>query len=139
MLWNRLFYRKLSNYMCMNTPCGAGTNTLTIDADGEVYPCALMLPSLESGFRIGNIYTDSILSLLQKDSIVKHRDLDRIAPCTVCTYRAACAGGGCGIAFYHLKKDINAVSLYCDYYYEILSSMIEHAMVQSNIQTLKNY
>lgn len=139
MLWNRLFYRKLSNYMCMNTPCGAGTNTLTIDADGEVYPCALMLPSLESGFSIGNIYTDSILSLLQKDSIVKHRDLDRIAPCTVCTYRAACAGGGCGIAFYHLKKDINTVSLYCDYYYEILSSMIEHAMVQSNIQTLKNY
>lgn len=139
MLWHRLFYRKFSNYMCMNNPCGAGINTLTVDANGEVYPCALMLPSLESGFNIGNIYTDSISSLLQKDSIVKQRDLDRIDSCAVCAYRAACAGGGCGIAFYHLKKNINAESLYCDYYYEILSSMIEHAMMQSNIRTLKNF
>ena len=62
--------------MCMNTPCGAGVNTLTVDVNGEVYPCALMLPSLESGFKIGNIYTDSISSLIQKDSIIKNRDLD---------------------------------------------------------------
>lgn len=139
MLWQRLFYRKLSNYMCMNTPCGAGVNTLTVDVNGEVYPCALMLPSLESGFKIGNIYTDSISSLIQKDSIIKNRDLDLIAPCVSCVYRATCSGGGCGIAFYHLEKNINAVSLYCDYYHEILSFMIEHAMIKSNIRTLKNF
>lgn len=139
MLWRRLFYRKLSNYMCMNTPCGAGINTLTVDTNGDVYPCALMLPSLERGFEIGNIYTDSISSLLQKDSIVKHRNLDQISMCSKCVYRAACAGGGCGVAFYHLENNINAVSPYCNYYYEILSSMIEYAMIQGNTQTLKNF
>lgn len=139
MLWRRLFYRKLSNYMCMNTPCGAGINTLTVDTNGQVYPCALMLPSLEGGFEIGNIYTDSVSSLLNKDSIVKERNLDEISKCASCTYRAICAGGGCGVAFYHIKKDINAPSIYCDYYYEILSSMIQHAMEKSKIQTLKNF
>jgi uncharacterized protein len=139
MLWRRLFYRKLTNYMCMNTPCGAGINTLTVDTDGQVFPCALMLPPLEKGFQIGNIYTDSISSLLQKDSLVKHRNLEQISQCSTCTYRAACAGGGCGIAFYHLKKDINAISIYCDYYYEMLSAMIEHAMLQMGIQVLKNF
>lgn len=104
MLWHRLFYRNFSNYMCMNNPCGAGINTLTVDAKGEVYPCALMLPPIENGFKIGNIYTESISSLLQKDSIVKHRDLDQIDSCAICTYRAACAGGGCGIAFYCFEK-----------------------------------
>ena len=97
------------------------------------------MPSLESGFKIGNIYTDSISSLIQKDSIIKNRDLDLIAPCVSCVYRATCSGGGCGIAFYHLEKNINAVSLYCDYYHEILSFMIEHAMIKSNIRTLKNF
>jgi uncharacterized protein len=139
MLWRRLFYRQLTNYMCMNAPCGAGINTLTVDTDGQVFPCALMLPPLEDGFQIGNIYTDSMSYLLQKDSLVKHRNLAQIPQCASCSYKAACAGGGCGIAYYHLKKDINAVSIYCDYYYEILSAMIEHAMLQMEVRILKNF
>lgn len=139
MLWHRLFYRKLSNYMCMNTPCGAGINSLTVDTDGNVYPCALMLPSIESGFEIGNIYSDSIDDLVRRDSIVKHRDLNKIEKCKNCTYKAICSGGGCGIAFYHFYGDINANSFYCDYYYELLNLMIEDAMDRIGTQTIKNY
>ncbi|WP_342549862.1 radical SAM protein [Paenibacillus sp. FSL P2-0089] len=141
MLWRRLFYRKLSNYMCMNTPCGAGVNTLTVDTNGLVYPCALMLPSLRKGFEIGNIYTDSISTLLNQDSLIKHRHLDQIPNCGTCSFRASCSAGGCGMAFYHYKdsKNINAPSMYCNYYYGILFRMIEHAMQSSGVHSLKNY
>lgn len=139
MLWHRLFYRNLSNYMCMNTPCGAGINTLTVDTNGDVYPCALMLPVLECGFKVGSIFDDSIEELLSRDSIIKHRNLSKISECSTCIYRAICAGGGCGVAFYHKNKDINEKSIYCDYYYGILTNMIKHAMDEKGLNTLKNF
>ena len=104
-----------------------------------MYPCALMLPPLEEGLEIGNMYKDDISSLIQKDSIIKHRNLEQIPKCSKCVFRATCAGGGCGIATYYSKRDINDSSIYCDYFYNILSAIIEHAMSQMHVRVLKNF
>lgn len=66
--------------------CGAGCQVISIDADGEVYPCHLMH---EARFSLGNVFRGD--DIVFGEGAIPHR-LD--GSCKRCEYRYLC-GGGC--------------------------------------------
>ena len=109
--------RDLYNYMCNSAPCGAGKNCLSVYKDGQIYPCT-MVNSQENNY-LGDL-NDSTEDILNRKVILKERDITKIKDCKDCPLRLFCRGGGCSGFIYNLTGDINAKSLYCDYYYNII-------------------
>lgn len=73
--------------------CGAGKTTLSVGADGSVYPCH-MLQSSE--YCMGNILHDPMEKILGSPvhSAFEEVTVENIDGCSSCTYRYLC-GGGC--------------------------------------------
>ncbi|QXE90062.1 SPASM domain-containing protein [Geomonas subterranea] len=68
-------------------PCGAGTNTLAINSQGEVFPCIAFVERAD--FAMGQTGQGS-LSLHQT---LQGFEVDRQPPCHACWLRYDCAGG----------------------------------------------
>lgn len=122
LLYGRILKRDIYNYMCGSAPCGAGVNCISVYKDGQIYPCT-MVNSQEENY-LGNL-TDDTNDILNKDVILKDRDINKIKDCSHCPFRIFCKGGGCCGFIYNLTGNINAKSIYCDYYYNMIIYMIQ--------------
>lgn len=91
--------------------CGAGVAELSIDNDGNVYPCpSLMLPE----FLLGNIRELSMRKIYEiAYDMFKDITVDHIEECKECPARYIC-GGGCRAMAYLLKGDIKAANPHCE-------------------------
>ena len=67
------------------------------------------------------------------------RDINKIKECRQCPLRLFCRGGGCSGFIYNLTNDINAKSLYCDYYYNIIIYIMKKIQNISNKKYFINY
>ncbi len=129
LLYGRILKRDIYNYMCNTSPCGAGKNCLSIYKEGQIYPCTMVNCQKEN--YLGEI-TDNTRDILNKKVILKTRDIKKIKECSTCPIRIFCRGGGCSGFIYNLTKDINAKSLYCDYYYEMIIYIMQSIYKMSN-------
>lgn len=91
-LWKAHFNPRLRSCDCV-AGCAAGYNGLTIDSNGDVYPCR-RLPCV-----LGNVGEDSLWDIWHAPLMELLRDRDRLAgKCGTCRLRWVC--GGCrGVAF----------------------------------------
>jgi uncharacterized protein len=111
-------------YMCMRGPCGAGTNMITLDVNGDLYPCEEMLGKPE--FVIGNLSRDSIKDSLDRHplmSTLRARHVDEIEECNKCTWKQMCHGGCVHKSYTHFKR-LDRESEHCSYYKQIYRALI---------------
>ena len=79
--------------LSLTRTCGAGTKTVSVAADGSVYPCHML--HVED-FKMGNLFCDSIVDVLGSLPALAFRKSFSSAneDCANCSYRWFC-GGGC--------------------------------------------
>ncbi len=91
--------------------CGAACNTLSVGADGAVYPCHMLhYPELA----VGNIFSDDaqyIANALRSHKLANMSVRD-IEACRPCAYQHVC-GGGCRARAYAEAGSLAAADPYC--------------------------
>ena len=106
----------LDEYFENNTNCGMGNGIISIDSNGDVYPCQ----SLHfDKFKAGNI-KDSSLTEVGNNSpqlkMIRDWRIIDVTDCAICSYAKVC-GGGCRAIAYNLTRDVNGFNeLFCSYY-----------------------
>jgi uncharacterized protein len=113
------------DFMCASVPCGAGSRTLAIGADGSIYPCD---DFMSDEFRIGSIYDiEDIVGVLSTNPIVlplKKRRLSDLIPCAQCTWRAICPDH-CAVKSYSYSGDIYHPGVMCETMQILIPQTIE--------------
>lgn len=101
----------LSVNLALKDACGAGRGTLSLDADGTVYPCH-MLHCPE--FAFGNAFTDDAGRLFGSEAARRFEalDFDSIGECAACAYGPFC-GGGCRARAFHSSGSLEAKDPFC--------------------------
>jgi radical SAM protein with 4Fe4S-binding SPASM domain len=102
---------EIMNNYSHKTTCGVGVSQLTLDCDGNVYPCsALIDPSLA----IGNIKERDFNDIIQDARHIYEKvNVDTIEKCKECDYRLIC-GGGCRAMAYYTTGNIKSCDPNCD-------------------------
>ena len=98
-----------------DTWCPIG-KMLVIGADGNVYPCVLMMTE---EFRMGNIFSESLAQIISKKEMSSlcntlSKRKDTIKDCKPCSWRSLCQGGCMGQAL-EQKGTIWDRDDFCDY------------------------
>lgn len=122
LLYGRILKRHINNYMCNSSPCGAGTNCLSIYKNGEIYPCTMLNNQSEN--YLGNL-KNNVKDIMNSNAEIKNRNINLINDCKECPLRIFCKGGGCPGFIYNYTNNINEKSIYCEYYYEIIIYLIK--------------
>ena len=91
--------------------CSAGVAEMSIDNDGNVYPCpSLML----SNYLFGNVHENTIMEIYQiMSNVFSDITVDNMEKCKDCNGRYIC-GGGCRAVAYELNNDIMSLNPYCE-------------------------
>lgn len=91
--------------------CGAGIRTVSIDADGTIYPCHMFHAE---EYALGNAFFGSIEDARRRLNATGFANYEpaETALCRDCSYVAFCAGG-CRARAYGLHGDISALDPYC--------------------------
>ena len=89
---------------------------LVIGADGNVYPCVLMMTE---EFRMGNIFSEDLSRIISKKEMstlcnTLSKRKDTIEDCKPCNWRSLCQGGCMGQAL-EQKGTIWDRDDFCDY------------------------
>jgi uncharacterized protein len=111
-------------FMCMRSPCGAGTNMVAIDVNADVYPCEEMIGKPE--FVVGNLRRESLKAALDHHPValeLKRRHVDEIEECSRCTWKQMCHGGCVQKSYTHFKR-LDRESEHCSYYKRIYRELI---------------
>ena len=111
-------------YMCMRNPCGAGVNMITVDTNGDLYPCEEMVGKEE--FVIGNLAETDIRTAIDTSPVVeklRDRHVEEIDECSTCTWKQLCHGGCVHKSYTHFKR-LDRESEHCSYYKRIYSELI---------------
>lgn len=111
-------------YMCMRNPCGAGVNMVTVDTNGDLYPCEEMIGKPE--FVIGNLAETTIREAIDTSPVVRtlrERHVDEIDECVSCTWKQHCHGGCVHKSYTHFKR-LDRESEHCSYYKRIYRELI---------------
>jgi len=92
--------------------CGTGRTTISIAANGNVYPCHMLH---NDAFLMGNIFTQSFKEIYANNPVVKTLDavdVDNIEDCKGCGYKYFCAAGCRARSLYATGTILNKDS-YC--------------------------
>lgn len=112
------------NYMCMRNPCGAGINMVSLDINGDIYPCEEMIGKEQ--FIIGNLHQDTFKKVLSQNPLnlfLKERNVENIQECQKCTWKQFCHGGCIHKSYAHFKQ-LDRESEFCSYYKKIYNELI---------------
>lgn len=92
--------------------CGLARGMVSIDADGEVYPCHMMH---DAQFSFGNAFSDDSESILNSASRTNFcsSSVDHYSECKVCDIRYLC-GGGCRARAFYSSGLANGKDSYCE-------------------------
>jgi uncharacterized protein len=88
--WVRRLTRGHSGFVCLGSPCGAGTSVATVLADGDVGPC----DSIYSD-RFFHRDVDHYIEALDHDAdllALRQRSVRKLDPCSKCDVQAHCNG-----------------------------------------------
>ena len=111
--------------------CGAGCKSLSVDADGTIYPCHMLhRPELA----MGNAFTDAVLDALQTDVSRTFQTLDaeKFEDCGTCRYLRIC-GGGCRARSLFESGNLESKDSYClmtQEFYDVLGKAMSESLQQ---------
>lgn len=109
--------------------CEAGVKTLSVDADGTVYPCHMMhRPELA----MGNVFTGSLDDALSGDVAAMMRSLrvEDLEGCSDCRFEYIC-GGGCRARSLYATGNLRSPDSYCAMireFYDLLGEGMARSM-----------
>ena len=97
-------YTPFRDYICLRSPCGAAREVVSINPNGDVYPCD-GFKGIEE-FKMGNILNEKIVDMLKKPFVQKlrNRTWKDIPRCSTCVFHAMC--GSCAYSAYGAFNDI---------------------------------
>ena len=83
-------YTPIRDYICLRYPCGAAREIISVNPNGEVYPCDGFKG--EEKFIIGNIKDENLADMLKKDWVktLRNRTSKDINKCNSCLFKAMC-------------------------------------------------
>ncbi|MGV8118189.1 MAG: radical SAM protein [Candidatus Xenobiia bacterium LiM19] len=105
-------------FMCMRSPCGAGSHGLGFAYNGDVYPCE-QLVGLDR-LKVGNINkcSSSLKQMLEESTVieqVRSRTTSRMERCSRCPWRNFC-GGGCTAEAFAVTGTLLREDVDCSFY-----------------------
>lgn len=108
-----------NKYMCLKSPCGAGSSMVMIDEEGNIYPCEEMYGRKEFILTtIENINNKKDFEKVLKYSPViltlKTRRIENIVRCKTCTLQRFC-GGGCTAHSFSMFNSFQREDVMCQY------------------------
>ncbi len=108
--------------------CGAGCNMISIDTDGSVYPCHMLM---EKPFKMGTLGEKGLLEIIRETRVQKkcwESDVKDIVECSECEFKFLC-GGGCRARAYlvtgYIQSSDPFCSMYKKFYADTFSMMIK--------------
>ena len=116
-----------------DTWCPIG-KMLVVGADGNVYPCVLMMTE---EFRMGNIFSESLGQIISKKEMSSlcntlSKRKDTIEDCKPCSWRSLCQGGCMGQALEH-KGTIWDRDDFCEYRKEAYAEAFDKILDKTDI------
>ena len=132
-------FRRIHDYRCMRSNCGAGRSFFLVDASGDVFPCAHSagIPSWRLG-TIGEAAGDFI-GLGARNDVVQQfplRLVEQIEATRSCPWRHFCEGG-CAVNAYQQFGTIQAPDTLCAFYERFYPRLFERlATDPAKFQTL---
>lgn len=111
--------------------CGAGSKSVSVDADGTIYPCHMLH---RGELAMGNAFTGSVLEALQSDvsRMFQAFDVERFEGCGTCKYMRIC-GGGCRARSLFESGSLESKDSYClmtQEFYDILGAAMSASLKQ---------
>lgn len=114
-------FEQATSTLSVRRSCGAGSRTLSVAADGTIYPCHMLH---RNEFAMGNAFFDYSGQI--RESIVIRRlqeiGVDSITGCKFCSISYVC-GGGCRARAYLTTGKLESQDPYCElsrsYYEEV--------------------
>jgi uncharacterized protein len=104
-------------FMCMRSPCGAGSHGIGFDYRGDIYPCEQL-----AGFEelsMGNVADErSLMQIVEESPVVRavrDRKVERIEKCRSCIWRNFC-GGGCTAESFSVFKCLDREDIHCSFF-----------------------
>ena len=86
------------DYMCKNAVCGAGNLMVSVNVNGDIYPCDYFTD--EAPFLCGSVHEPELIQLKQPGT-----EIEQESECLRCPFFRACYGlEPCPASRYHLKK-----------------------------------
>lgn len=135
----KYLFRRMHNYRCMRSNCGAGRSFFLIDAKGDVYPCAHSAGIAD--WRIGTVGEagGDLVKLGERNAVVAQfhgRLVDKIAKTGKCPWRHLCEGG-CAVNAYQKFGTVLAPDTLCAFYERFYPRLLELlATAPNEFQTL---
>jgi radical SAM protein with 4Fe4S-binding SPASM domain len=124
-------------FMCMRSPCGAGSHALGFDYEGNVYPCE-QLTNFEE-LRMGSVFAEQPVSpvgaracgtflhdLVMTSPVVgeqKRRTVENIEECRDCAFRMFCAGG-CTAEAFAVNRTLLREDAQCAFYRKAFEGLL---------------
>lgn len=123
----KYLYRRVHDYRCMRSNCGAGESFFLVDAKGDVYPCAHSAGIPE--WRLGSLEhsQDGFVSLGRRHAIIEEFQLRRVERMTStrhCPWRHFCEGG-CAVNAYQKFGTIVGPDTLCGFYERMYPRLLE--------------
>ena len=120
----RRYITEKPEYMCMNTPCGAGNCVFVIKCNGDIFPCSdfSFIPDL----RLGNVNEETLFSIKKDQSKellyqLYNDSLNKNSKCIQCHWNKKCFSG-CVARKYLATQQIGGVlDPLCSMYQELNS------------------
>jgi len=116
-------------YMCLRTPCGAGTNMITYDTAGDIYACQDLIK--EPTFKICGASEESPQVLIDTNEVVqrlRERKPGGNRGCEDCDFQMFCQGGCYSTSYFAAGKDLEASfwtkTPHCEFYYSAFSRLL---------------
>lgn len=118
----RRFITEKPEYMCMNTPCGAGQCVFVIKCNGDIFPCSDL--SFNPELRLGNVNEDILFNIKKgqnKELLYRlyNDSLEQNNKCKQCQWHDKCPSG-CVARKYLVSQTIGGVlDPLCSMYQEL--------------------
>jgi radical SAM protein with 4Fe4S-binding SPASM domain len=97
-------YTPIRDYICLRFPCGLGREIISINPNGDVFPCDGFKSVPE--FKMGNLLEEPIVEMLKKPWVEKlrNRTYNDIPKCKNCLFHAMCCS--CVYSCYGAFNDV---------------------------------
>lgn len=116
-------YTPIRDYICLRYPCGLGREIISVNPNGDVFPCDGFKGVSE--FKMGNLLEEPIVKMLGKPWIQKlrNRTYNDIPKCRNCFFHAMCCS--CVYSCYGAFNDIYREDPTCSARNRIFRFLIE--------------